>query len=134
MVAERSDRAILSRLFQKLSRLAPMLNTPEAKGISETPNGSRLYLDIHARHPAHTVIFLAQYYTSSSGDWLPAPEFEIAVYLSRQEAEALACHEPDGSQRVGGATSEEFHTCLDRWLDQWLELGHLIKSDSDADA
>lgn len=142
MVAERTDRAILSRLFQKLYQLAPSLDTLAAKGISELPNSAPLYLDVHARHPTYTVIFLAQYYRSSAGDWLPAPEFEMAVYPLRQEAEGLACHEPDGSRRICGRgdttaadqSDLELNAYLDLWLDQWLKQGYLIiKSDGGAD-
>lgn len=142
MATKRADRAIYSCLFQKLYQLAPSLDALTTKGISQLPSGAQLYLDVYAKHRMHTLVFLAQYYKSSAGDWLPAPEFEIAIYPSRQEAEGLACHEPDGSRRGcggRGATAAaqsdlELNAYLDQWLDQWLVQGHLIQSDGGGDA
>lgn len=130
MATEQTDSL---RLFQQLSQLVPALNELRTKGVSKIPKGDPLYLDIHARHATHTVVFLGQYYRSSGGDWIPAPEFEIAIYPEREDAAALACHEPDRDWRVTetGEKPEESGVGLNAWLGQWLERwltrGHCIR-------
>lgn len=124
-----------SMVFQKLLRLAPDLLTLETGGISRLPFNAPLYLDIHDQHPDRTIIFLAQYYRSSSGDLIPAPEMEIAILPSRHTAKILACHEPDGSRKVDGEGGSDERTqaerelvrYLDQWLDQLLAQGHCIR-------
>lgn len=136
LAAELNDREIYSRLFQKLYTLAPECAAFEKGGISRIPNGDPLYWDLRSKDQDSSVIFLAQYYKSSSGDLIPVPEFEIAIYLSRQIAEVLSCHEPDGGRQVYGEngaskdiqTKAELNACLDRWLDRLIAQGHLIKA------
>lgn len=136
MAAESNDREIYSRLFQKLYALVPGRAAFEKSGISRTPDGAPLYWDVQSKHQDRTVIFLSQYYKSSLGELIPVPEFEIAINLSRQIAEVLACNEPGGSRQVygengaseGSQAKAELNDFLDRWLDRWIEQGHLIKA------
>lgn len=130
MATEQTDSL---RLFQQLSQLVPALDKLYTKGVSEIPKGDPLYLDIHTRYATHTVVFLGQYYRSSDGDWIPVPEFEIAIYPAKKAAEALACYEPDRNWRVHGKggksddVSVELNALLSQWLGRWLGRGHCIR-------
>lgn len=137
MGTERSCQAIYARLFQKLNQLIPDLLIIEARGISKVANGTLLYLDVQSKWRTRIVVILAQYYQSTSGDWIPAPEMEIAVYPLQQTAEVLACHEPCDSCQVyreNGAVEAiqikvKLNGYLDMWLSRLIEQGHVIKAD-----
>lgn len=135
MATEDPSREIYTRLFYNLKNLIPDLFVIGTKGLSVIANGESLYLDVQSKQQICIVIILAQYYKSTSGDWIPTPEMEIAVYPLQQTAEVLVCHEPDSRRQVYGenrmtkdAQAEmELNCYLDRWLIHLIEQGHCIK-------
>lgn len=141
MAAENSDRNIYTRIFQKLQKVIPALSDIEERGKSVIPNFMALNLDVIHKRSSRIIIALSHYYKHSSGDLIPDPDMEIAVYPAQKLAEALTYQDSDCYRRVygdDGATEDikakkELNVFLDQWLSNLIEQGHHIKVESEAD-
>ncbi|HCI52648.1 MAG TPA: hypothetical protein DE312_04925 [Gallionella sp.] len=141
MAAENSDRNIYTRIFQKLQKVIPALSDIEERGKSVIPNFMALNLDVIHKRSSRIIIALSHYYKHSSGDLIPDPDMEIAVYPGQELAEALTYQDSDCYRRVyaDNNTTEdikakkELNTFLEQWLSNLIEQGHHIKIEPEAD-
>lgn len=141
MAAENSDRNIYTRIFQKLQKIIPALSDIEERGKSVMPNFMALNLDVIRKRSSRIIIALSHYYKHSSGDLIPDPDMEIAVYPAQELAEALTYQDCDCYRRVygeDGATEDikakkELNAFLDQWLTNLIDQGHHIKVEPEAD-
>lgn len=135
MATVNSSRDIYARLFHKLRDVIPCLLTIEESGKSKVDGFMDLNLDVIHKRSSRIIIALSHYYRHPSGDMIPDPDMEIAVYPGKEMAEALAYQDCYCYRRVYGddnATEDikakkELNIFLDQWLSNLIEQGHSIK-------
>lgn len=141
MATVNSSRDIYARLFHKLRDVVPSLLTIEESGKSKVDGFMDLNLDVIHKRSSRIIIALSHYYRHPSGDMIPDPDMEIAVYPAKDMAEALAYQDAFGYRRVYGddnATEDirakkELNAFLDQWLSNLIEQGHSIKPNETED-
>lgn len=139
MATNNSSREIHARIFHKLLDVVPDLLTIEESGKSAVPGYMNLNLDILHRTPERIIIALRHYYKHQSGDMIADPDMEIAVYPSREHAEALTYQDTYGYQSVLGAEGvdaklqRDLNNFLSQWLTNLIEQGHRIVADDGTD-
>lgn len=139
MATNNSSREIHARIFHKLLDVVPDLLTIEEHGKSAVPGYMDLNLDILHRAPERIIIALSHYYKHPSGDMIADPDMEIAVYLSREYAEALTYQDTYGYQSVLGdegvdaKLQRDLNNFLSQWLTNLIEQGHRIVADDVSD-
>lgn len=141
MATKHSSRETPARIFHKLLDVVPDLMTIEGGGKSKVEGYMDLGLDILFRSPEKLVIALSHYYKHPSGDMIPDPDMEIAVFPKLEHAEALAYQDFFGYQSVkdfDGPDSERRQRLLNQFLSQWLSnlimQGHCIRGWQGAEA
>lgn len=115
----------------------PDLLTIEEHGKSTVPNFMDLHLDVLHKRSNRIVIALSHYYKHPSGDMIPDPDMELAVYPMLQIAEALSyqdsfCYRTIYSDDKGTEdikAKKELNAFLDQWLSNLIKQGHCIKAD-----
>lgn len=133
------SRDIHSRIFHKLLSIVPDLMTIVESGKSIVPGYMDFNLDILHRTPEQIIIALSHYYKHPSGDMIADPDMEVAVYPSREHAEALTYQDAYSYQSVlgGGEVDARLQRDLNVFLSQWLtnliEQGHRIVADDVSD-
>lgn len=134
MTTKNSHGDINSRLFHKLLDVIPDLLTIEESGKSQVDGFMDLNLDILQRTPERLIIALSHYYKHPSGDMIADPDMEIAVYPSREHAEALTYQDTYSYQSVlidSGQVNARLQRDLNGFLSQWLTnligQGHRIR-------
>ena len=134
----KTSRDIHTRIYHKLFDVIPDLLTIEESGKSKVEGYMDLNLDILHRRPDHIIIALSHYYRHQSGDMIPDPDMELAIYPQLEKAEALAYQDIWGYRRVygdDGATVDvkakrELNCFLNQWLTNLISQGHCIKEDA----
>lgn len=128
------------RIFHKLLDVIPDLLTMEEHGKSKVDGFMDFSVDILHRTPERIIIALSHYYKHPSGDMIADPDMEVAVYPSREYAEALTYQDIFGYQSVkldAGQVNARLQQDLNKFLSQWLTnlimQGHCIKNESHAD-
>lgn len=135
MAAENTNREIHTRLFHKLRDVVPDLLTIEESGKSIVEGYMDLNLDVLHRRSSRIIVALSHYYKHPSGDMIPDPDMQIAVYPKLEHAEALAyqdcyCYREVYSDDEGTEDTKakkELNAFLDQWLTNLIEQGHSIK-------
>lgn len=142
MATNDSSRDIHARIFHKLLDVVPDLLTIEEHGKSVVSGYMDLNLDILHGTPGRLIIALSHYYKHPSGDMIADPDMEIAVYPSREHAEALAYQDIWGYRRVygeDGASADvrakrEMNSFLNQWLTNLIHQGHCIRAEATAES
>lgn len=131
---------IHNRIFHKLLDVVPDLITIEEHGKSVVDGFMDFSVDILHRSPERIIIALSHYYKHPSGDMIADPDMEVAVYPSREYAEALTYQDGLGYQSVmldAGQVNVRLRNDLNKFLSQWLTnlimQGHCIKNESHAE-
>jgi uncharacterized protein YqiB (DUF1249 family) len=138
MAQEALHEQIYNDIYQRLLAVVPDLLTIKSHGQSEVAGMMSLNLDILQRSPVKLIIALSHYYKHSSGDMIPDPDMEIAVYNDRQIAEALTYQDTNIFTAVytedGGLMNvverHSLNEFLHTWLGNLIEQGHMIKIES----
>lgn len=124
------------RIFHKLLDVIPDLLTMEEHGKSKVDGFMDFNVDILHRTPERIIIALSHYYKHPSGDMIADPDMEVAVYPSREYAEALTYQDSFGYQSVkldSGQVNVRLQHDLNKFLSQWLtnliHQGHCIKNE-----
>lgn len=141
MATKDSSGDIHARIFHKLMDVVPDLLTIEEHGKSVVPEYMDLNLDILHGTPERIIIALSHYHKHPSGDMIADPDMEIAVYPSREYAEALAYQDIWGYRRVYGEdgasvdarAKRELNGFLNQWLTNLIHQGHCIKAEATAE-
>lgn len=123
MATKDSSRDIHAGIFHKLLDVVPDLLVIEESGKSQVDGFMDLNLDILHRTPERLIIALSHYYKHPSGDMIADPDIEIAVYPSREHAEALTYQDTYSYQPVmldSGHVNSRLQGELNRFLSQWL--------------
>ena len=123
-----STEKVEHQIYRRLLDVIPDLMSIEAAGRSHVDGYMDLGLDVLSRTPEKLVIALSHYYAHPSGDMIPDPDMEIAIYPAREWAEAMAYQDCFGYQSVSQArpaASERLRTSLNAFLLSWL--GNLIE-------
>lgn len=122
-----------NRLFHKLQKVVPTLLTMDEHGKSVVDGFMDFSVDILHRTPERIIIALSHYYKHPSGDMIADPDMEVAVFPSREYAEALTYQDSFGYQSVmldAGQVNVMLQKDLNQFLSQWLtnliQQGHCI--------
>lgn len=128
-----------SRIFHKLLDVIPDILTIEEHGKSKVEGFMDFSVDILHRTPERIIVALSHYYKHHSGDMIADPDMEVAVYPSREYAEALTYQDSFGYQSVkldAGQVNVRLQGDLNKFLSQWLTnlimQGHCIKNELQA--
>ena len=130
-----------NRIFHKLLDVVPDLLTIDEHGKSVVDGFMDFSVDILHRTQERIIIALSHYYKHPSGDMIADPDMEVAVYPSRECAEALTYQDSYGYQSVllnDGQVNTGLQRDLNRFLTQWLtnliDQGHCIKIEDQSEA
>lgn len=128
-----SNDKIEADIFHKLLDVIPDLMTIENAGKSRVEGYMDLGFDLLYRSPERLVIALSHYYRHPSGDMIADPDMEIAVFIKREQAEALTYQDSFGFRAVAGGDGEcdkhcqrDLNRFLSRWLNNLITQGHCI--------
>jgi uncharacterized protein YqiB (DUF1249 family) len=119
------------RLYEKLLKLAPEIDSVREHAKSKVPGFMDLNLDVLERGNGYLRIALSHYWQHPSGDLIADPDMEIGLHLEDRLAEALNqdtfIYEVS-YPRDGEVPELEAHTRLNEFLEHWLdnlfEQGH----------
>ncbi|MCS6811032.1 MAG: DUF1249 domain-containing protein [Tepidimonas sp.] len=122
------------RVFQKLMRVAPCLENLNTSARSVSAGYLPLQCEVLETGRDFRRIALGQYWVCPSGDLIPDPDIEIAVFLDWELAEATTYRDAfryDEAYPVMGEPPDfEVHGhingVLETWLDALAEQGHLL--------
>jgi len=139
---ENSSRDVYVRLFHKLREVVPDLMGIEESGKSIVEGYMDLNLDVIHKRSSCIVIALSHYYEHPSGDMIPDPDMEIAVYPDKEMAEALSYQDGFCYRRVydhNNTTEDikaksELNVFLEQWLVNLIEQGHSIREQGEGGA
>lgn len=133
MATKNNSRDIHARIFHQLLDVIPDLLSIEEQGKSVVDGYMDLNLDILHRTPERLIIALSHYYRHPSGDMIADPDMEIAVYPSREYAEALTYQDSFGylsvladSGQVKARLQRELNSFLSQWLDNLIMQGYRV--------
>ena len=128
-----SNEKIQTMIYYKLLDVVPDLLSIAEAGKSKRAGYMDLGFDVLYRSPEKLVIALSHYYRHPSGDMIPDPDMEIAVFIKQEHAEAMTFQDAFGYQSVGSDESEHSNSRqrdMNRFLSQWLSnliiQGHRI--------
>lgn len=139
MTKPKSGRDIHARIFHKLLDVIPDLLAIEEHGKSVVEGFMNLNLDILHRRPDRIIIAISHYY-KQNGDMIADPDMEIAVYPSREYAEAMTYQDTYGYQSVlsGEEVNAKLQRDLNGFLSQWLtnliQQGHRIQAEATSES
>jgi len=128
------DSQRTTRIYQKLLRVAPELRQTMEHAKSKVSGLMDLNLDVLEHSQIYMRIALSHYWLHPSGDMIPDPDMEIAVFLDDGLAEALTYQDAFTYEAayLDGVILPilEVHTRLNEFLEQWLdnlaEQGHVL--------
>ncbi len=123
------------RIYQKLLRVAPDLESVKAYAKSQVCGRMVLHCDILETGQGFRRIALSHYWIYGAGDMIPDPDIEIAVFFDWELAEALTYQDAfrydDAYPVVGEPPTLSIHqtiNCfLENWLDALAEQGHILQ-------
>ncbi len=138
MTASNASGDQYQQIYRKLLLVVPDLQTIEESGKSIVSGYMNLNLDVLKRGTDKMVIALSHYYRHSSGDMIADPDMEVAVYPAKGLAEALTYQDTygyrvvysDGGTKVDVRARRDLNEFLNQWLDNLIEQGHCITSDT----
>jgi uncharacterized protein YqiB (DUF1249 family) len=142
MSTNNSSGDLYQQIYRKLLVVVPDLQSIEESGKSIVAGFMDLNLDVLKRGTDKTVIALSHYYRHPSGDSVADPDMEIAVYPSRGIAEALTYQDTIGYRVVysqGGTmvdvrAKRDLNQFLNQWLDNLIQQGHCIPTQTEIPA
>jgi len=123
---------IYETIYKNLIRIAPEILKPDFEYRKlEAPGFMDLHVDGLVTNTDKIIVALAHNYRHPSGDTIPDPDMEVAIYPDRQRAEALSYQDffgyrevyPEPGQVSPGA-KDELNRFLDQWLRNIIEQGH----------
>lgn len=128
------DSQRTTRLYQKLLRVAPELRQTAGHAKSKVSGLMDLNLDVLERSQDYMRIALSHYWLHPSGDMIPDPDMEIAVFLDDGLAEALAYQDVfiyevaylDGETLPVLEVYTRLNVFLEQWLENLIEQGHVL--------
>lgn len=133
MAMSKSSEKVETNIYHKLFDVIPDLMTIEEAGRSKVDGYMDLGLDVLQRTPDRLLIVLSHYYRHPSGDMIPDPDMEIAVFPKKEIATALTYQDCFGFRAVYGSMAEsdrnsqrDMNRFLSQWLDNLIEQGHRI--------
>lgn len=138
MAINDSSDKLRAEIFHKLIEVVPDLMTIDEAGSSSVDGYMDLGLDVLVRTPERILIALSHYYRHPSGDMIPDPDMEVAVFPNVERAEAtsyqdICCYHSIG---IGEAENVQCQRDLNVFLSQWLsnliKQGHRITTDEQA--
>jgi uncharacterized protein YqiB (DUF1249 family) len=123
-----------TRIYEKLLRVAPDIRETKGYAKSKVSGLMDLNLDVLERSQGYMRIALSHYWLHPSGDMIPDPDMEIAVFLDDGLAEALSFQDAFGYEvaYLNGETLPilEVHARLNEFLEYWLnnlvKQGHVL--------
>lgn len=125
---------IHERIYKKLVKLIPDLNSIEEHACSKSAPYMDLYLDILYRDKDSIVIALAHNFRQN-GDVIPDPDMQIRIYPAMEMAEALTYQDQYSYQEVypepgmvNMALKKQLNQFLHTWLRNCLQQGHKLKA------
>ncbi len=122
------------RIYQKLIRIAPQLVSIKEYAKSRVDGYMDLNFDLLEVRQGYRRIALSHYWMHDSGDMIPDPDMEIAVYFDFELAEALT-YQDWGRYDEAYTTQGEppvqsvylsINAFLETWLDALAEQGHML--------
>lgn len=123
---------IYEKNYKKLLHLIPDLETANFEARKLKADGFMdLNIDMLYKEEDRTVMALSHYYKHPSGDMIPDPDMEIAVYSERKMVEALSYQDTFGyrtvypeENRVNPRAKKELNAFLSLWLANLISQGH----------
>lgn len=128
------NEKIETEIYHKLLDVVPDLMTIEESGKSKVDGYMDLSLDILSRCPNRLIIALSHYYRHPSGDLIPDPDMEIAVFPQKELAEAMTYQDSFGFWATADYEGEAQRKCLrnlnlflSQWLTNLIAQGHHVQ-------
>jgi uncharacterized protein YqiB (DUF1249 family) len=123
---------IYEKNYKKLLHLIPDLETASFEARKLKADGFMdLNIDMLYKEEDRTVMALSHYYKHPSGDMIPDPDMEIAVYPERKMVEALSYQDTFGyrtvypeENQVNPRAKKELNAFLSLWLANLISQGH----------
>lgn len=130
------------QLYRRLLQLVPQLEQPKlGQSLKLKSEGFMdLNIDVLARNDDFVIIALSHYYKHDSGDMIPDPDMEVALYPKLKMAEALSYQDifgyrqiypnfPD-KNRYHPKAKQELNGFLNTWLRNLKAQGHAPEGES----
>ncbi|MBI1926938.1 DUF1249 domain-containing protein [Candidatus Poribacteria bacterium] len=133
---------IYETILKKLYRIIPHLDEIEVgNAVTLKADG---FMDLHVdilnrgtyKDMACTRIALSHYYRHPSGDMIPDPDMEVAIYPKLRMAEALTYQDSVGlkevypdEHHVRPRLKKELNSFLNQWLSNLLQQGHRLEGE-----
>jgi len=132
-----ANRKWAARIYHKLLRIAPDLFNINEYAKSRVDGYMDLNLDVLVSTGDYRRIALSHYWKHDSGDMIPDPDMEIAVYRDWQVAEALTYQDmytydvvyPDSDGEADRGPYLRCNAFLEAWLDALAVQGHLLRAE-----
>lgn len=125
---------IHQELYKKLKKVIPNLDKIEEHAKLKSEGFMDLNVDVHYKEGNTTYMALSHYYKHPSGDMIPDPDMEIAVYHDRKMAEALSYQDIYGYRQVYPVqgkvdlkAKKELNAFLNTWLNNLQIQGHKVE-------
>lgn len=126
--------SIQNQIYYKLLDIVPDLLIIEESGTSKVQGYIDLGLDILHKDNEKIVIALSHYYKHPSGDMIPDPDMEIAVFPQKEIAEAITYQDSFGFWAVADYEGDAQRKCLrnlnlflSQWLTNLIAQGHHVQ-------
>jgi len=134
-----ANRAWAKRIYAKLLVVAPNLFSISEYAKSKVDGYMDLNLDVLIATENYRRIALSHYWKHDSGDMIPDPDMEIAVYRDWEMAEALTYQDMYTYDEVYPVSDGEpdrryylhCNAFLEKWLEALAEQGHVLRADSE---
>jgi len=122
------------RIYQKLMRIAPQLADIKEYAKSQVDGYMDLNCDVLEVGQDYRRIALSHYWKHDSGDMIPDPDMELAVFLDWELAEALTYQDwsrydeayPTPGEPPVQSVHLSINAFLETWLDALAEQGHAL--------
>lgn len=123
---------IYEKNYKKLLDLIPDLENASFEARKLKADGFMdLNIDMLSKEDGQTVLALSHYYKHPSGDMIPDPDMEIAVYPEKKMVEALSYQDFFGYRKVypepnkvNPRAKQELNSFLGQWLSNLKSQGH----------
>jgi uncharacterized protein YqiB (DUF1249 family) len=123
------------RIYQKLMRVVPRLVSIKNVAQSEVDGYMALTCEVLETGRDFRRIALGHYWKHGSGDTIPDPDMEIAVFFDWELAEAMTYQDAfrydDAYPVMGEPPDFAVHGSINSFLESWLtalaEQGHVLK-------
>lgn len=133
MASEHFSERLPTTIFHRLLDLIPDLMSLEGAAKSISDGYMDLSVDLLGKTPERIVIALSHYYRHPSGDLIPDPDMEIAIFPAEEKAEALSYQDGyvyravdacDGDRRC----RRDLNIFLAQWLSNLISQGHHVRA------